>query len=245
MHHFFAKQENIFDDYILIDGADVNHLKNVLRVREGEKITLSGGDNTDYYCTITKIGNDVITASIDSTDSAGRELPSRIYLFQGLPKSDRMDFIVQKAVELGVYEIIPVAMKRCVVKLDDKRAAGRVKRWNSISESAARQSRRSIIPSVHNIMTFESASEYADRLDIVLFPYECAEGMQRTRQILASIRPGQDIGVFIGPEGGFDGDELTIAAKRQFSVITLGKRILRTDTAGMMMLSVLMYQLEE
>ena len=245
MYHFFARQENINDDHILIDGADVNHLKNVLRIKCGEKIILSSGDNVDYYCTISEINDDSVIASIDETDTRGRELPSRIYLFQGLPKGDKMELIIQKAVELGAYGIIPVAMKRSVMKLDSKKAESKVKRWNAISESAAKQSKRSIIPAVHDVMTFAQAAEYAKTLDMVLLPYECADGMQATKDKLSSIKPGSSIGIFIGPEGGFDGSELTIAHDAGFDVITLGRRILRTETAGMMLLSVLMYQLED
>lgn len=245
MHHFFAKKENIFENYIMIDGDDVKHLRNVLRIRPGERIIMSSGENIDYYCVVSDIEENRIIASIESVDKEGRELPVRIYLFQGLPKGDKMEFIIQKAVELGAYEIIPVAMKRSVVKLDSKKSEAKVKRWNLIAESAAKQSKRSVLPLVNDVMTFKQAAEYAKKLDIVLMPYECADGMQSTKELINSIRPGQSIGIFIGPEGGFDGEELTAAHDNKFSIITLGKRILRTETAGMMLLSVLMYNLEE
>lgn len=245
MYHFFAKKENIFENYILIDGDDVKHLRNVLRIRPGERIIMSSGENIDYYCVVSDIEEDRIIASIESVDKEGRELPVRIYLFQGLPKGDKMEFIIQKAVELGAHEIIPVAMKRSVVKLDSKKSESKVKRWNLIAESAAKQSKRSVLPLVNDVMTFKQAAEYAKKLDIVLMPYECADGMQSTKELINSIRPGQSVGIFIGPEGGFDGEELTAAHDNKFSIITLGKRILRTETAGMMLLSVLMYNLEE
>ena len=244
MYHFFAKQENIFDDYILIDGEDVNHIKNVLRMKEDDKVLISGGDNTDYHCVISEIGSSTIKAAIESTDNEGKELPSRIFLFQGLPKADKMELIIQKAVELGVHEIVPVAMKRSVVKLDNKKEEAKIKRWNGISESAAKQSKRSIIPVVKNVMTFGEAVKYAEELDIVLLPYECAEGMEGTKKIIASIEPGKSIGIFIGPEGGFELSELDKATAAGFKVITLGKRILRTETAGLTILSVLMFHLE-
>lgn len=245
MYHFFAKKENIFENYILIDGDDVKHLRNVLRIRPGERIIMSSGENIDYYCVVSDIEEDRIIVSIESIDKEGRELPVRIYLFQGLPKGDKMEFIIQKAVELGAYEIVPVAMKRSVVKLDSKKSESKVKRWNLIAESAAKQSKRSVLPLVNNVMTFKQAAEYAKKLDIVLMPYECADGMQSTKELINSIRPGQSVGIFIGSEGGFDGEELTAAHDNKFSIITLGKRILRTETAGMMLLSVLMYNLEE
>ena len=244
MYHFFAKHENIFDNYILIDGEDVNHMKNVLRMNENDKILISSGDNIDYHCYISKIESDKIIANIELIDEEGKELPSKIYLFQGLPKADKMELIIQKAVELGAFEIIPVAMKRCVVKLDQKKEDTKLKRWNGISESAAKQSKRSIIPNVSNMMTYKEAIEYAKKLDIVLLPYECAQGMPETKRIISSIEPGLSIGIFIGPEGGFDMSELDIAMSSDFKVITLGKRILRTETAGLMVLSVLMFELE-
>jgi len=244
MYHFFAKHENIFDHYILIDGEDVNHMKNVLRMNENDKILISSGDNIDYHCYISEIESDRIIANIESIDEEGKELPSKIYLFQGLPKADKMELIIQKAVELGVFEIVPVAMKRCVVKLDKKKEDTKLKRWNGICESAAKQSKRSIIPNVSNVMSYKEAIEYAKKLDIVLLPYECAEGMSETKRIISSIEPGLSIGIFIGPEGGFDLPELEIAMSAGFKVITLGKRILRTETAGLMILSVLMFELE-
>lgn len=244
MYHFFAKHENVFKDYILIDGEDVNHMKNVLRMKENDKILISSGDNIDYHCYISKMDDDSIIASIESVDEEGKELPSKIYLFQGLPKADKMELIIQKAVELGAFEIIPVAMKRSIVKLDKKKEDSKIKRWQGISESAAKQSKRSIIPNVSNVMNYKEAIAYANQLDIVLLPYECAEGMSETKKIISSIEPGKSIGIFIGPEGGFDLLELDAALQSGFKVITLGKRILRTETAGLTILSVLMFELE-
>ena len=173
------------------------------------------------------------------------ELPSRIYLFQGLPKADKMELIIQKAVELGVYQVIPVAMKRCVVKLDAKKGAKKVERWNTIAASAAKQSGRGIVPEVMSVKTYKEALEMAKDLDVVLVPYECAEGMDHTKKLIQSIKPGQSVGIFIGPEGGFDPDEIVLACETGGQVITLGRRILRTETAGLALLSVLMFQLEQ
>ena len=187
---------------------------------------------------------DVAHLHIMWVEEANRELPSKIYLFQGLPKGDKMELIIQKAVELGVYEIIPVATKRAVVKLDAKKAEAKQKRWQSIAESAAKQSRRNIIPHIHEVVKFGQAVDYAKNLDITLIPYELAEDMEKTKQIFETIQPGQSIGIFIGPEGGFDESEIALAQENGISPITLGKRILRTETAGMAVLSVLMFQLE-
>lgn len=245
MYHFFAEHENIFDDYIDIRGGDVNHIKNVIRLKPGDEVLISSGDNYDYLCVIDTIGDDVVRSRITEVNEKGNELPVKVYLFQGLPKSDKMELIIQKMVELGVYEIVPVAMKRSVVKLDDKKAKTKIARWNSISESAAKQSKRSIIPEVSDVLTFRQALEKAKELDMLLLPYECAEGMEYTRKVVSGISNGSSVGIFIGPEGGFDGDELELAKEAGCSIITLGKRILRTETAGMMLMSVIMYNMEE
>ena len=211
MYHFFAEHENIHDSYIDIDGSDVNHIKNVLRFKEGDKLLISSGDNVDYECSIASMSDEYIRADILSKDEQGKELPSRIILFQGLPKADKMELIIQKAVELGAYSVVPVAMKRSVVKLDAKKAKAKVERWNGIALSAAKQSKRSIQPEVTEVMTFKQALEYAGKLDKLLLPYECAEGMEHTKKLIQSIKPGLSVGIFIGPEGGFDPDEIALA----------------------------------
>ena len=245
MYHFFSEHEHIHDTYIDIVGSDVNHIKNVLRLKTGDSLLISSGDNIDYTCHIAQIDEEHIRADIDSVDERGRELVSKIYLFQGLPKADKMELVIQKAVELGAFEVIPVAMKRSVVKLDAKKAESKVKRWNAIAESAAKQSKRSVLPQVSDVVTFAQAVKMAENCQIKLLPYECADGMEKTKRLIENITPGQDIAVFIGPEGGFDLDELELAKEAGCEIITLGKRILRTETAGMMLLSVLMYHLEQ
>lgn len=245
MYHFFSEHEHIHDTYIDIVGSDVNHIKNVLRLKTGDSLLISSGDNIDYTCHIAQIDEEHIRADIDSVDERVRELASKIYLFQGLPKADKMELVIQKAVELGAFEVIPVAMKRSVVKLDAKKAESKVKRWNAIAESAAKQSKRSILPQVSDVVTFAQAVKMAENCQIKLLPYECADGMEKTKRLIENITPGQDIAVFIGPEGGFDLDELELAKEAGCEIITLGKRILRTETAGMMLLSVLMYHLEQ
>ena len=198
MYHFFAEHENIHDSYIDIVGSDVNHIKNVLRFKEGDKLLISSGDNVDYECSIASMSDEYIRADILSKDEQGKELPSRIILFQGLPKADKMELIIQKAVELGAYSVVPVAMKRSVVKLDAKKAKAKVERWNGIALSAAKQSKRSIQPEVTEVMTFKQALEYAGKLDKLLLPYECAEGMEKTRKVIEEIGHGESVGIFIG-----------------------------------------------
>ena len=216
---------------IHITGSDVNHIKNVLRMRQGETILISAGDNLEYTCLVSEMEPEY-------------ELPNKIYLFQGLPKSDKMEMIIQKAVELGVYEVIPVSTARAVVKLDAKKEASKQKRWQTIAESAAKQSKRMVIPEIHSVMKFSEAVNYAEELDIRFIPYELAENMAHTKKLFEQIEPGQSIGIFIGPEGGFTPEEIELAMNHQVQPITLGKRILRTETAGMTVLSILMFLLE-
>lgn len=246
MYHFFVSPEQIGEKEITILGTDVNHIKNVLRMKTGEQVRLcTGQDNKDYRCALLEITEEYVKAEILWVEESGVELPSKLYLFQGLPKSDKMELIIQKAVELGVYEIIPVASKRAVVKLDAKKEAAKRKRWNAISESAAKQSKRMIIPQVTEVMSFSQAVEYAKGLDVKLIPYELAEGMEQTRAAVSAVQPGQSVGIFIGPEGGFEESEVELACEMGASAITLGRRILRTETAGMTVLSVLMFALEQ
>ena len=245
MYHFFVTQDQIGPETITITGPDVNHMKNVLRMKPGEEILISNGVDKDYRCQVETLDSDAVTARILSVDEEGTELPGKIYLFQGLPKQEKMELIVQKAVELGVYQVIPVAMKRSVVKLDARKEETKIRRWNTIAESAAKQSGRTMIPQVHSVLTMKEAFAYAKGFDVNLIPYELAEGMKETKAILDQVKPGMRVGIFIGPEGGFDVEEVEAAMTEGIHPITLGRRILRTETAGMTMLSILMFQLEQ
>lgn len=247
MHLFFVSPEqiNLYDRRVIILGPDVNHMKNVLRMRLGEEFSVSNGqDGREYRCAIQTMEEDRIVCELRFIKEENVELPSRIYLFQALPKADKMELVIQKAVELGVYQIIPVAAKRCVVKLEDKKAAAKLARWQGIAEAAAKQSRRAIIPEVTGVSTFAQAVKSAARMEVKLIPYELAQDMSRTRKLMESIKPGQDTAVFIGPEGGFEEAEIALALENGVEPITLGKRILRTETAGMTVLSWLLYLLE-
>lgn len=245
MYHFFVEPGQIGAEEITITGSDVNHIKNVLRMKPGEEIGVSNGSDREYHCRIRSLEPEQITAEILSEKQTGAELPADLYLFQGLPKGDKMELVIQKAVELGAAGIIPVASRRAVVKLDGKKEEAKLRRWNLIAESAAKQSGRTVIPPVKGVMSFREALDAAGELDLILFPYECAEGMEKTRQAFDSVKPGMKVGIFIGPEGGFDQGEAELAAERGAAVVTLGKRILRTETAGMAVLSILMYQLSQ
>lgn len=248
MYQFFVEphQINEGDKSVIIMGADVNHIKNVLRMKPGEEIAVSNGeDGKEYRCGILSLEEERIVCELRFVKEDGVELPSKVYLFQGLPKADKMELIIQKAVELGVYEIIPVATKRCVVKLDDKKAKSKIARWQGIAEAAAKQSKRAIVPKISDVMTFGEAISRAADMDVKMIPYELAEGMAKTKEVINKIAPGQAIAIFIGPEGGFEEAEIQKALEKGIEPLTLGKRILRTETAGFTVLSWIMYALEE
>lgn len=245
MQHFFVTTDRVKKPCIYIEGSDVNHMKNVLRMKIGEQLSVSDGDNHKYLCRIDGYEEGRAVLEILEEKTTDTELASKIYLFQGLPKGDKMEMIIQKAVELGVYRVVPVAMKRCVVRLDAKKAEKKVVRWNEIAKGAAKQSGRGKIPGVGRVTGLEEAIVQAKELDVLLIPYELAEGMERTRQIVGAIKPGQSVGIFIGPEGGFEKEEVAAVILAGAKEITLGRRILRTETAGLAVLSVLMYHLED
>ena len=245
MYHFFVEPSQIQGKRIVITGGDVNHIKNVLRMKIGEEIAVSNGeDGKEYRCGIEAFSEDEVICGLRFMKEDGVELPSKIALFQGLPKADKMELIVQKAVELGVGEIIPVAAGRSIVKLDEKKAKAKVSRWQGIAEAAAKQSRRGVIPKISEVMSIKEAVAYDDSMDVKLIPYELSEDMAKTKEIISGIRPGESVAVFIGPEGGFEEKEIAAAMERGFLPVTLGKRILRTETAGFTVLAWLMYHLQ-
>ena len=234
MPRFFVGTDQISDKDIVITGTDVNHIRNVLRMTPGEEVTVSDGQGMDYFCRIAELTKEEVRLDIVDSWHSFVELPAKIYLFQGLPKADKMELIIQKAVELGVYEIVPVATK----KEEKKRL-----RWQSIAESAAKQAGRALIPQIATCITFEKALRMCNGLDAALIPYEKAEGMQHARDQVRALHGKHSIGIFIGPEGGFEESE--IEAARAAGAIPIGHRILRTETAGLTMLSILMFELEE
>ena len=247
MYQFFVERNQINTDTktVVITGNDVNHIKNVLRMKIGEQVAVCNGvDGKEYHCAITSMDENSVVLELLEVVEDSNELPSQVVIFQGLPKSDKMELIIQKNVELGVHSIIPVATKRCVVKLDDKKAGNKISRWQGIAEAAAKQSKRGIIPQIGNVMSFKEALAYVQDFDVKLIPYEHAEDMGKTKAILEKARPGQRIAVFIGPEGGFEDNEVQQALEAGVTPITLGRRILRTETAGFAIMSWLMYLLE-
>ena len=245
MHHFFVTPQQISGDKIRIEGGDVNHMKNVLRMKLHEKAEISDGESRTYLCEVEAYEEDVAVLHILEEMEADTEPASKLYLFQGLPKSDKMELIVQKAVELGVAEIVPVAMKRCVVKLDAKKAAKKVSRWNTIALSAAKQAKRGIIPEVREVRNFKDILEEVQDTEFMLVPYEEAKGMQASKELISQAKGKKSIGIIIGPEGGFEKEEIEQLKAAGGQTMSLGKRILRTETAGMTVLSILMFTIEE
>ena len=221
-------------------------MKNVLRMKPGEAVLISDGTGKDYNCQVETYTEGEGILEILSENEDSRELPSRIWLFQGLPKSDKMEVIIQKAVELGAAGVIPVATRNAVVKLDAKKAESKVRRWQAIAESAAKQSKRSYIPQVGAVMCLKEAFSYIEeqKFDLCMIPYELEKGMDGTKQVLSRLASGQQIAVFIGPEGGFDEEEIRLALEKNVIPVSLGKRILRTETAGPAILALLMMKFE-
>ena len=243
MFNFFASENSRQGNEYIISGGDFNHIKNVLRMKEGDTFLISE-NGISSLCRLKCFSDDVAVAEIIEEGYNNTELPIEIYLFQGLPKSDKLELIIQKAVELGVYAVIPTEMSRCVVKLEEKKKKSKVERWQAISESAAKQSKRNIVPEIKMVMSYKEAIKEAEKLDIILLPYEAADGMTSTVNALKGIKKGMKIGIFIGPEGGFDENEVAYARNAGAAVISLGKRILRTETAAIASVAMCMLHAE-
>jgi len=231
MYNFFVDERARVGGSFSISGKDHNHICNVLRMQIGDTFLVSCA-GTSSLCRLKFIGDDALEAEIVEEDYRNTELPVRFYLFQGLPKGDKLELIIQKTVELGVAGIIPVEMSRCVMKLDDKKKKARRERWQSIAESAAKQSKRNVIPEVSDVITYKQAMEKAGGMDLFLVPYENERGMAETREALSRMKPGMSVGILVGPEGGFEEKEIELARQAGAAVISLGKRILRAETAA-------------
>ena len=242
MTHFFVPEGPDLQGIFHITGDDFKHLKNVLRMRPGDRAVISDGTDRDYNCIIGKITEDeaLLTALSDAESS---ELPAKIILYQGLPKGDKLELIIQKAVELGAFRIVPVEMRRSVVKLDDKKKASKLLRWNAIAKSAAEQSGRGRIPEVSQVMSLKEAIADCEG-SLVLVPYENEEGMKATAEALKFVTSGSTVSLFIGPEGGFEPSEIELLRAAGGRIISLGRRILRTETAGIAAVSLCMMKIE-
>ena len=231
MYNFFVENTAKKDGRYFIAGADYNHIKNVLRMNMGEQFLVSCEGVSDL-CELESIEIDTVVAKIIKPNYQSTNLPINIHLFQGLPKSDKLELIIQKAVELGVATVTPVSMKRSIVKIDDKKKKSKRERWQAIAEAAAKQSKRTAVPEVCDILSYKEFIARAKELDLLLVPYECADGMSATKTALSEIKSGMNVGIIIGPEGGFEQKEIEDALEIGGKVISLGSRILRTETAA-------------
>lgn len=244
MHHFFVEPSAVGGSELCITGADVNHIKNVLRLQAGEHITVSDTTGKEYTCAISRLTDGAVFAKIEDMQAEAAELSAELYLFQGYPKGDKLEMIIQKTVELGVSKIIPVMTRRSVVRLDEKKAAKKQARYQAICEAAAKQSKRGIIPEVLPVMDFGEALKLAATLDKILIPYEDEKGLINSKKVINESIKHKKIGIFIGPEGGFDAAEVEAVTALGGHPVTLGHRILRTETAGLAIMAVIMFELE-
>ena len=241
MYRFFL--DGKIDGMAHIDGKDAKHIRDVLRMKEGEEIIVCDGDMTDYVCRILGFGKnrvEILPIGVKESDS---EPKVKVTLYQGLPKRDKFELIIEKCVELGVFSVVPVNTMRSIPVIEGKEER-KLTRWNSISMAAAKQSGRGIVPEIRRTMEFKDAVEEAcENCDLVLFPYENEENTH-LRDVIKGFE-GETIGVFIGPEGGFDKTEADLAAEHGAKAVSLGKRILRTETAGFASLAMIMYELDK
>jgi len=248
MSRFFVTDMDESSEVVSIKGDDFNHIKNVLRYRPGDSITLCDGKGFDYQAYIEGFEKDRVIIKITDRWKNSTEPPIDIVLFQGIPKGDKTDFIIQKTVELGVKRIIPLMCERTVLKFESQKDMEKKRmRWQRIALEAAKQCNRGIIPEVSMPVKFEEALEYAGSLDLAIMPYE--KEKERTIKwlingsLLSNGQAAKSIGVFIGPEGGFSEKETELASRHEITMVTLGPRILRTETAGLAVVAILMYEL--
>ena len=246
MPKFFVNSNQIENSKITILGTDVNHIKNVLRLKENEQLEICNAESQEnYLCTIQEITEKQIECRIKEKINKTSESNIKVTIFQGLPKADKMEFIIQKAVELGTYDITPVEMSRCVVKLNEKDKIKKLDRWQKISEVAAKQCERDIIPKINDIISIKNIGEILNMYDVIILAYE-KEHQNTIKQELQKIKQEKlsKIGIIIGPEGGIDEKEVEMLKGYGIKVITLGNRILRTETVALNVLSNIIYELE-
>ena len=243
MPKFFVTQDKITENQIIIDTEDVAHISRVLRLGIGDHVTVCDSQGTDYEAEIAEMEQKQIICSITEKRASESEPNIKVTLFQGLPKASKMEYIIQKTTELGISEIVPVKLSRCVVKIDNKKdEKKKLDRWQKISEAAAKQSGRGIVPQISEIMTLDEVIERSKEFDLFFVPYECEE--QKTLKEVLLLKPDiKTVGFIIGPEGGFDPTETEKLHESGIATVTLGKRILRTETAGEAVLAMTMYEI--
>ena len=249
MPKFFVNNEQIAGDKVFIKGQDVKHIEKVLRSHIDDEIEICNKENSqNYLCIIEKFEEDFIECKIKSKIEINTEPKTKVTIFQGLPKAEKMEFVIQKSVELGVYDIAPVEMQRCVVKLNEKDKIKKIERWQKISEVAAKQSGRNIVPKINNIKTLNEICNLVDKYDIVLVAYENETEntlKQEIKKLLLNNNENLKIGIIIGPEGGISPNEIEELKRNNIKSITLGKRILRTETVALNILSIIMYEFDK
>ena len=247
MSKFFVASKQIQNEEIYIKDDDVNHIANVLRLKKDDKILVCDKDvGVTYQTQITQISKNMVVCRILNKIQENTESKIKVSIFQGLPKADKMEYIIQKTTEIGVKSIIPVEMRRCEVKLDEKDGKKKIQRWQKIAEVAAKQSGRDIIPDIQDIINIDELTNMINQFDLVIVAYE-EEKNVTLKQILKNIPTSSknlEIGIVIGPEGGIENQEIEKLKSKGAKIITLGSRILRTETAPIVMLSNIMYELE-
>ncbi|MDD6564429.1 MAG: 16S rRNA (uracil(1498)-N(3))-methyltransferase [Clostridiales bacterium] len=245
MPKFFTARENIKETTLVIDNEDANHIKKVLRIGVGDEITVCDGAGMDYRVSITSIQKSLIECEILERKKCDTEPDIEITLYQGLPKAAKMDYIIQKNTELGISRIVPAKLSRCVVKLEGKSAEEKkCERWQKIANEAAKQSGRGVVPKIAEPMDIDEIIESVKDSDLVFVPYECEEE-SRLKTLLNTAKDAKRISFIIGPEGGFDALEIEKLKNAGIKPVTLGKRILRTETAAEAVVSMIMYEYDE
>lgn len=244
MHRFFIKQTDISNNNIIIEGEDVQHISKVLRLKEGDNIVLCDQQGTDYNVVIENISKQTVKTTIIDKEPSKGEPSMEVVLYQGIPKSTKMDLIIQKCTEMGITRIVPVFTTRTIVKLEsDKDEAKKVSRWTKIAEEAAKQSARGIVPRIDMPMNLEKALMDSRKLDVTLIPYELEKDMSVKAALQG--KTAKSVGFFVGPEGGFSTAEIDRAKQNNVMPVTLGSRIMRTETAGFAMLTCIMYEYDQ
>lgn len=246
MPKFFVKSNQISNNQIEITGTDVNHIKNVLRMQPKDTIEICNAEEQEnYLCEIQNLNDTKIECIIKEKLAQSTESNVKVTIFQGLPKAEKMEFIIQKAVELGAFDITPVEMARCIVKLNEKDKIKKIERWQKISEVASKQCQRDIIPKINNVIQLKNICNIINEYDAIILAYE-KEKENTIKQELQKIKEQNlhKIGIVIGPEGGLEEKEVELLRESGAKVITLGKRILRTETVALNVLSNIIYELE-
>lgn len=245
MPKFFVEPSKVKNGTIVIDTEDVNHITRVLRMEIGDEISVCDSAGTDYVAKINEISKNAVVCSVVDSKKSDTEPELQVTLWQGIPKGSKMEYIIQKTTELGIKRIVPVTMSRCVSKIENKKdGEKKVQRWQKIAESAAKQSGRGIVPEICMPVSFSEAVDGLLKCDKAFAPYECEEN-NSIKSVISGIGGNMSLGFIIGPEGGFAPEEIDNLTGRSIPSVTLGKRILRTETAGETVLAILMYEADE